>query len=74
MKHPTISTIAQKLGVSKMTVSRVINNRPGVSQPLRASVMQAIEDLGYLPSASARSLALGRSNLIGILVPDVVSE
>lgn len=57
-----------------MTISRVINNRPGVSQPLRTKVMQAIEDLGFLPSASARSLVLGRSNLIGILVPDVVSE
>jgi LacI family transcriptional regulator len=74
MKRPTISTIAQKLGVSKMTISRVINNRPGVSQILRTQVLQVIEDLGYLPSASARNLALHRSNLIGILVPDVVSE
>jgi LacI family transcriptional regulator len=74
MKHLTISTIAQKLGVSKMTISRVINNRPGVSPRLRARVMQAIEEMGYQPSAAARNLALRRSNLIGILVPDVVSE
>jgi LacI family transcriptional regulator len=74
MKRPTISTIAKKLGVSKMTISRVINNRPGVSQALRDQVMQVIEDLSYLPSAAARNLALRQSNFIGILVPDVVSE
>ncbi len=74
MKRPTIATIAQKLGVSKMSVSRVINNQAGVSQALRTRIKQVIEEIGYLPSAAARNLALGRNNLVGILVPDVVSE
>jgi LacI family transcriptional regulator len=74
MKRPTIATIAQKLGVSKMSISRVINNQSGVSQALRVRIKQVIEETGYLPSASARNLALGRNNLVGILVPDVVSE
>ncbi len=74
MKRPTIATIAREFGVSKMTVSRVINNRPGVSQDLRTRIQQAIAEKGYLPSASARNLALGKKNLVGILVPDVVSE
>jgi LacI family transcriptional regulator len=74
MKRPTIATIAKKFGVSKMTVSRVVNNQEGVSQALRARIQQFIEEMGYLPSASARYLALGKNNLVGILVPDVVSE
>ncbi len=57
-----------------MTVSRVINNRPYVSPAVRARVQTVIEQLGYVPSARARSLAIGRSNVICMLVPDIVSE
>ncbi|MCL4562721.1 MAG: LacI family transcriptional regulator [Chloroflexi bacterium] len=74
MRRPTISTLAKELGVSKMTISRVINDRPGVSAKLRAQIRQVIEDSGYAPSPFAQNLASGRSGLIGILVPDVVSE
>lgn len=74
MSRVTISTIAKKLGVSKMTVSRVINNRPGVSAELRTRVLQFIEEDHYSPSMTARNLALGRTNLISVLVPDMVSE
>lgn len=74
MPRITISTIAKKLGVSKMTVSRVINDRPGVSSELRARILQVIEEMDYLPSITARNLALGRTHLISVLVPDMVSE
>jgi LacI family transcriptional regulator len=60
--------------VSKMTVSRVINKRPGVAPALRARVQRVIDELGYVPSARARSLAMGRGNVISLLVPDIVSE
>lgn len=74
MARPTLSTVAKKVGVSKMTVSRVINNRPGASPELRKKILDAIKEIGFVPSASARSLASGRSNLIGVIVPDIVSE
>lgn len=57
-----------------MTVSRVINDRPGVSPELRAQIRQLIEELDYFPSLTARNLALGKTYLIGVLVPDMVSE
>jgi len=74
MARPTISTIAAALGVSKMTVSRVLNNQPGFSAGLRQQILQRIEELNYVPSAQARSLALGQSNLVGVIVPAIVSE
>ena len=70
----TIARVAQRARVSKMTVSRVINQRPGVAPRLRARVQRVIDQLGYVPSARARSLAIGHGNVIGLLLPDVVSE
>lgn len=66
--------VARQARVSKMTVSRVINQRPGVAPQLRVRVQQVIDELGYVPSAHARSLAIGRGNVIGLLLPDIVSE
>lgn len=57
-----------------MTVSRVINDRPGVAPRVRARVRRVIDALGYVPSAHARSLAMGRGNVIGLILPDIVSE
>lgn len=74
MARPTITTLAESLGVSKMTISRVINNQPGVSEELRQRIQEKIDELGYVPSAQARSLATGKSNLIGVIVPAIVSE
>jgi LacI family transcriptional regulator len=70
----TIARVAQRARVSKMTVSRVINQRPGVAPSVRARVQRVIDTLGYVPSARARSLARGRGNVIGLLLPDIVSE
>ena len=74
MSRPTIAEIARRAGVSKMTVSRVINDRPGVSPKLRARVQRLIARMGYVPSAAARSLSMGRSDVIGMFVPDIISE
>src|SRR3990172_12467415 len=74
MSRPTIAEIARRAGVSKMTVSRVINDRPGVSPKLRARVQRLIARMGYVPSAAARSLSMGRSDAIGMFVPDIISE
>ena len=61
----TIARVAQRARVSKMTVSRVINQRPGVAPRLRARVQRIIDQLGYVPSASARSLAIAHTPIAG---------
>ena len=64
-----ISEVARRAGVSKMSVSRVLNNSPRVADDTRDRVLQAMAELNYTPSAAARSLKRGRSKLIGILFP-----
>lgn len=56
-----MSDVAQHAGVSLKTVSRVLNNEPHVQSKLREKVRAAVRDLGYVPSASARSLRSNRS-------------
>lgn len=64
-----ISEVARRAGVSKMSVSRVLNNNPRVTEATRQRVLQAMTELNYTPSAAARSLKRGRSRLIGVLFP-----
>ena len=59
--------VAKLAGVSHQTVSRVINNSPDVSDTTRARVQEAIKQLGYRPSNSARALASRRSRTIGLI-------
>ena len=66
----TISDVAHRAGVSIKTVSRVMNNEPGVRPDTRATVLQAMTELRYRPSQSARSLAGARSFLLGLLYFD----
>jgi LacI family transcriptional regulator len=65
----TLADIAHTIGVTKMTVSNVINNRPGVSQATRLRVLEAIAETEYVVNVAARGLAGGRTNLIGMVVP-----
>lgn len=67
----TMSDVAQKAGVSLMTVSRVINHKDDVNPETRQRILQVIEELGYRPSAIARSLATQRTRTIGLVIPDV---
>jgi len=64
---PTITDVAQQAGVSIKTVSRVMNQEPGVHAETRALVLKVMADLNYRPKLSARSLAGARSFLIGLL-------
>lgn len=66
-----IKDVAQKSGVSKSTVSRVLNNEKYVSDEKREKVMSAIKELGYSPNWVARSLVTNKTNLIGVIVPEV---
>jgi LacI family transcriptional regulator len=66
---PTIYDVAREAGVSYTTVSRALSGYEFVKPSTREKVLQAAEKLGYVPNQQARSLAGGRSNLIGVLVP-----
>jgi len=71
MRRVTINDVAQKAGVSKSTVSHVINSTRFVEEETRARVLKVIEELGYQPSLVARSLTTNRTGTIGIIVSDV---
>ena len=64
---PTINDVARIAGVSKKTVSRVINRSPLLNAETRAKVERVIADLGYVPNVQARALALRRNFLIGLI-------
>lgn len=67
----TISKVAERAGVSRTTVSHVLNHADRVSPRLRERVQAAIRDLGYVPNPQAQSLRTGRTNLIAMLIPDI---
>src|SRR5687768_13245084 len=67
----TIGDVATAAGVSRATVSRVLNGRATVDGALVERVESAIAQLGYRPSETARNLSLGRTNTIALLVPDL---
>src|ERR1043166_6592899 len=68
----TLADIARELGVSKMTVSRAINNHPEISSDTRARVLETARRMNYRPNQYARALTTNRSYLLGVLVPDLM--
>ncbi len=69
----TLEDIARLAGVSRSTVSRVVNNHPSVRPEVRQRVWDVIREVGYQPHAAARSLATNRTNIIGLVIPEAVS-
>ena len=69
----TLADVAARAGVSLMTVSRVVNERPGVGDETRERVRRAIEALGYRPNIVARGLKAASSRTIGLMIPDVTN-
>ncbi|MBN1562939.1 MAG: LacI family DNA-binding transcriptional regulator [Anaerolineae bacterium] len=70
---PTIKDVAAKASVSIKTVSRVINDEPGVADSTRQRVNDAIQQLEYVPNLSAQRLKRGKSELFALLLPRVES-
>lgn len=68
-RKATIEDIARLAGVSRGTVSRVLNHRPDVDRETRAHVQRIIDEQGYVPSLTAAGLAGGRNRLIGMVAP-----
>lgn len=65
----TIEDVAKLAGLSRTTVSRVINNQPYVTDEKRQRIIQAMNDLGYVPNSSARRLRSQRTETIAVLLP-----
>jgi LacI family transcriptional regulator len=68
----TIADVAELAQVSKMSVSRVLNGQPGVSEKTRQRILEAVEQLGYVPSTNPRARS-GASRLIALLIPDITT-
>lgn len=71
MRNATLKDIAGVSGVSVPTVSRVLNNEKYVSDIVREKVKKAAKELNYQPEWTARSLRLRKTNIIGIIIPNV---
>jgi LacI family transcriptional regulator len=70
----TVEQVAKLSGVSRSTVSRVINNHPNVKPGVRQRVLEVIAETGYHPNPAARSLASRRSGIIGLVIPRAVQS
>ena len=70
----TIEEIAKKANVSRSTVSRVINNHHMVREETRRAVQKVIDELNYVPNAAARSLASKKTNVIGVLIYNIMQS
>lgn len=68
----TMKDIARDLGVSVVTVSKVLRNHSDIGAQTRKRVLQRMKELNYQPNPAARTLVTGRTNLIGLIVPDLV--
>jgi DNA-binding LacI/PurR family transcriptional regulator len=77
MRTPTQQDVARRAGVSRATVSYIINNRTDgnvrISEETRQRVLQAVKELGYQPNVTARSLRTRRTQLLAIMVPDLTN-
>ncbi|GAA3800299.1 LacI family DNA-binding transcriptional regulator [Sphaerisporangium flaviroseum] len=69
----TIHAVAALAGVSPSTVSRALNSPDMVRQATRQRVLASVERLGYQPNRAARSLVLGRTATLGLIVPDIAN-
>ena len=69
-KAITQAEIARRLGVSVATISRVVNDQPGVGDVLRQKVLRTLQELQYAPNASARSLVTDETCIVGFVTPE----
>ena len=69
-RRPTLELVAERAGVSRATVSRVVNGSPTVTPTIREAVERAIAELGYVPNQAARSLVTQRTDSIALILPE----
>ncbi len=68
--NTTLKDVAQLAGVSTMAVSKVLNNKGGISKETSARILSAAEQLGYVPNLVAKSLRVGGTKTIGVILSD----
>ncbi len=68
--RPTLEAVAARAGVSRATVSRVVNGSDGVREPLAERVRRAVDELGYVPNQAARSLVTRRHDAVAVIVAE----
>ena len=67
-----MKTIARDLGVSVVTVSKVLRNHEDIGDKTRKRVLDRVKELNYTPNLAARGLVTGRTYLVGLVVPDLL--
>ena len=67
-----LKDIAERLGLSIVTVSKALRNHPDIAVKTRARILELTRELNYRPNLMARSLVTGRSSLVGLIVPDLI--
>ncbi|MEV7617715.1 LacI family DNA-binding transcriptional regulator [Streptomyces sp. NPDC089799] len=68
--RPTLEAVAARAGVSRATVSRVVNGGEGVRRPLVDRVRKAVQELGYVPNHAARSLVTRRHGAVAVIIAE----
>ena len=69
-----IKDIARECNVSATTVSRALNDSKEISKKTREFILQTCEEKGYIPNSAARSLILNKTNMIGLIIPDITNQ
>lgn len=69
-----IKDIARECKVSATTVSRALNNSKEISKKTKELILKTCAERGYIPNSSARSLILNKTNMIGLLIPDITNQ
>jgi len=72
-RRRTLQDVAEALGLTANTVSRALNDKPGVSAVTRARIKAEAERIGYVPNAHARSLVLGSRKTLGVIITDLAN-
>ena len=72
--RPTLEAVARRAGVSRATVSRVINGSPTVAESIQQAVRRAVAELGYVPNQAARSLVTQRTDSFALVLPESTSR
>src|SRR6185312_507213 len=72
-RAPTLHDVAREAGVAVSTVSRALNQPARISASTRAHVQEVARRLGYRPNRNARAVVSGRTQMLGLLVPDVTN-
>jgi DNA-binding LacI/PurR family transcriptional regulator len=73
-ERPTLEAVARRAGVSRATVSRVVNGSTSVAVSIREAVNRAVEELGYVPNQAARSLVTQRTESIALILPETANR